>query len=204
MLPNPGADLYNLFYKIPGYQDHLSYTDADGRYELKGVLLYPQVKHGMYRLWAAHDGYGPWSDQLPFLAACTKLDLGKQLSNEVVVDLAAEPAGAIRILATRRDGTPFTGTKAVSIASGFFQEIFTAEFKDGVYVRPGVLVSNKDLPWSRVILFDDPSGAVPSQRALDAGKPIDMSRLVDDGPILLDVMTQVRLNEFTTLKVTVP
>ncbi|MGE5507030.1 MAG: hypothetical protein ACM3RP_00870 [Chitinophagales bacterium] len=204
MLPQPGMDLYNLHYKIPAYDNRLTYTDAQGRFELTNVVLYPQVAHKMYRLWAATDGYEPYADQYPFVAACTKLDLGKQLQNELWIDLEAEPAGALRIIATRRDGTPFSGTKAISIASGFFQETFTAVFKDGVYVRPGVLASSKDVPWSRVILFDDPDGSVPTKRALDAGKAIDMSRLIDDGPIILDVQTAFRANEFTTIRVTLP
>jgi hypothetical protein len=204
MLPQPGMDLYNLHYQIPGYDNRLTFTDAQGRFELKNVVLYPQVAHKMYRLWAATDGYEPYADQYPFVAACTKLDLGKQLQNELWLDLEAEPAGALKLIATRRDGTPFSGTKAISIASGFFQETFTAVFREGVYVRPGVLASSKDIPWSRIILFDDPEGAVPTRRALAAGKAIDMSRLIDDGPILLDVQTAVRPNEFTTIRVTLP
>lgn len=204
MLPQPGMDLYNLHYKIPDYQNHLVFTDAEGRFEMKGVIRPPQVQHGILRLWAATDGYEEYADKYPFLAACTKLDLANQLQNEISLTLDAEPAGALRIIATRRDGTSFTGTKAISISSGMFQETFTAVFKNGVYVRPGVLVSSKDNPWSRIILFDDPDGATTTQRALAAGKVIDMSRLIDDGPILLDVQTVIRLNEFTTLRVTLP
>lgn len=204
MLPNPGMDLYNLVYKIPGYQDHLTYTDAEGKFEVNGVIRYPEVKHGIFRLWAAYDGYGEWADRAPFLKACTKIDLANQLQNELWVDLVAEPAGALRIIAARKDGTPFNGTKAISIGSGYFLETFTAEFRNGVYVRPGVALPNPDMPWSRVILFDDPHASITMQRALDAGKPIDMTRLIDDGPALLDVMTAFKQGEFTTMRVVIP
>lgn len=204
MLPQPGMDLYNLHYRIPGYDNHLTYTDAEGKFEMRGVVRHPQVEHGTYRLWAALDGYEEYADRYPFLAACTKLDLANQLTNELWVDLPAEPAGALKIIATRRDGSPFTGTKAISIASGWFQETFTAVFKNGVYVRPGVLVSTKDYPWSRVLLMDDPDGSVPTRRALEAGKAIDMTRLIDDGPVLVDVQTVIRPDEFTTIRLTLP
>jgi hypothetical protein len=204
MLPNPGMDLYNLVYKIPGYQDHLTYTDAEGKFEVKGVIRYPEVKHGIFRLWAAYDGYGEWADRAPFLKACTKIDLANQLQNELWVDLEAEPAGALRIIATNKDGTPFTGTKAISIGSGYFLETFTAEFKNGVYVRPGVALPNPDMPWSRIILFDDAHASITMKRALDAGKPIDMTRVIDDGPAILDVMTTFKQNEFTTIRVMMP
>lgn len=204
MLPNPGMDLYNLYYQIPGYQDHLTFTDAEGKFEMRGVVLHPEVKHRIYVLWASQNRHGEWVERYPFLAACTRLDLGNQLSNEVWVDLTAEPAGAVKIVAQRPDGSPFTGTRAVSIASGFFKATYTAEFRNGVYVRSGVLASDKDYPWTRVVIMNDPNGAIPTQRALDAGKPIDLSRVVDDGPVVCDIMTVVKPEEFTVLRVTVP
>lgn len=157
VLPAKGIDRDNSYYQIPDRDEHYTKTDAAGRFVMTNVIDYPQVKHRLYKLFR-----GDFDVDLPLVPGYQTdiVNLNKATSTTIELTVRMEPAATLRIILKDRNGRRFTGTKAVSIATGKGRRyVSLAEFKNGVatmYVHPG----DPQTP-GRVILlrWEDPTEA---------------------------------------------
>ncbi|MGE5508642.1 MAG: hypothetical protein ACM3RP_09215 [Chitinophagales bacterium] len=130
--PERGLDKENAFYRIPGRNIHYAVTGPDGRFEMTGVVDYPQVATHTYRIVRAGA-----EDQFPYDQ--------EKASDTVHLDRCTDPNGVIRltirlyaisqvkIVLKGRDGRPFTGSRVVSLVTeGGRPRTLVAEFTDGV------------------------------------------------------------------------
>lgn len=64
-LPGSGVDNDNVYYRIPGYNDHLTYTNENGEFTMSGVIDYPQNTTHTYRLEPGRMYYTVWMTTYP-------------------------------------------------------------------------------------------------------------------------------------------
>jgi hypothetical protein len=190
-----GMDVENLIWRIPRRDVHATVTDKNGEFVMKNIVDYPEVYTHTYRVWAGDDDWGPWSEKWPTLKACTRIDLSKQLANEIEVELRGEPAAALKLVATTPDGKPFTGTRSVAVHSGRHRFDYTAHFYRGISYKVGIPLPDFDYPETRIVVFNELDSTVTKERRLAEGKPIDMSAMFLDGPILKDFRSKSELNK---------
>lgn len=195
MNPTSGMDVENVFWRIPNREIHPTVTDKNGEFVMTGVVDYPENYTHTYRVWAGDDDWGPWTEKWPTLKACTRIDLSKQLSNEIVVELRGEPAAGLKILATTPDGKPFSGTRSVAVHSGRHRFCYTAHFYNGVSYKAGIPLPDFDYPETRIVVFNELNSTITKERRLSEGKPIDMSAMFLDGPIIKDFRSKAELNK---------
>lgn len=190
-----GMDVENVFWRIPNRQIHPTVTDKNGEFTMTGVIDYPENYTHTYRIWVGDDDWGPFAEKYFALKACTRVDLSKQLSNEIGVVLKGEPAAGLKLLATTPDGKPFTGTRSVAVHSGRHRFCYTAHFYNGVSIKCGIPLPDFDYPETRIIVFNEIDSKFTKERRLREGKPIDMSAMFLDGPIIKDFRSKSELNK---------
>lgn len=179
VLPGKGMDRDNSYYKIPDRDDHSTRTDADGRFLMTNVVDYPQVKNRLYKLFR-----GDFETRWPFVPAWQSdiVSLNKATSTTIEVTVHMEPAAMVKLILKDRNGRRFTGTKAVSIATGKGRRYTSlARFEDGVAVvtcSPG----DPKMP-GRLILLRWENQAEAKQQAREHGQLIDGMALVTYGII---------------------
>lgn len=195
MNPTSGMDVENVFWKIPNREIHPTTTDKNGYFTLTNVVDYPENYTHTYRIWAGDDDWGPWAEKWAMVKACTRVDLSKQLSNEIEVELRGEPAAALKIIATTPDGKPFNGTRSVAVHSGRHRFVYTAHFHDGVAIKAGIPLTDFDYPETRIVVLNEINSKYTKERRLGDGKPIDMSAMFLDGPIIKDFRSKAELNK---------
>lgn len=195
MNPTSGMDVENVYWRIPNRDIHPTHTGKNGEFVMTDVVDYPENYSHTYRIWAGDDDWGPWTEKYPVLKACTRVDLSKQLSNEIEVVLKGEPAAALKIVATTPDGKPFTGTRSVAVHSGRHRFCYTAHFYNGVSMKAGIPLTDFDYPETRIVVFNEVDSKFTKERRLANGKPIDMSAMFLDGPIIKDFRSKAELNE---------
>ncbi|MGE5508327.1 MAG: hypothetical protein ACM3RP_07610, partial [Chitinophagales bacterium] len=195
MNPTSGMDVENVYWKIPNRNIHPTHTDKNGEFVMTGVVDYPENYTHTYRIWAGDDDWGEWTERYPALKACTRVDLSKQLSNEIEVVLKGEPAAGLKLLATTPSGKPFTGTRSVAVHSGRHRYVYTAHFYNGVSMKAGIPLTDFDYPETRILVFNEIDSTFTKERRLQSGKPIDMSAMFLDGPVLKDFRSKAELNQ---------
>lgn len=203
-LPNAGnADRSNSFYKIPNYDQHLVFTDDNGRFTMSGVIDYPQVTQRKYRLWSVtEETEAIRLKSNPFIRTTATVDLSKAVDGKIYVVVRGEPGAALKVTAKCEDGRPFSGMLNIAIISGQHTYLKALNFRDGVGISPAVPAGNAQQP-GRVI-FLPPSATPASSSALIAqGKDLSVATIKGEG-VIADRLVQFMPFQWANVEITIP
>jgi hypothetical protein len=176
VLPQKGVDRDNTYYEVPGRDEHRVVTDAEGRFVMTGVVDYPQVKHHTYRL------QGNWTHDFTLVDAYGSdvLSFVNVPKNTIELTIRTEPGATLRVVVKDRSGRPFTGTRAVSVATGHGRRlVITVDFENGVgrlLLPPGDVQTP-----GRVALLRWGDQREARRQAESHGHPTDFSAFVSYG-----------------------
>lgn len=137
--PNGDDDLSNVYYKLTNYDDHLTYTDAEGRFTMTGVMDLDQVETHKYRVWSGGSDLDEVRMRVnPCIQVSQFIDFHEVKEKEIYLVIRAEVRSAVRVTMKFADGTPFNGTVSVAIQNGKRLQSRTAVFKDGLWGAPAL------------------------------------------------------------------
>ncbi|MGE5508396.1 MAG: hypothetical protein ACM3RP_07955 [Chitinophagales bacterium] len=201
--PNGDDDLGNVYYKIPNYDDHFTYTDSDGRFTMTGVMDLAQVETHKYRLWTG----GSDTDAIrmrisPCIQVSTILDFTTATKSELYVILRAEARSAVRVTMKYADGTPFNGSVSVAILNGKKLQNRTAVFKDGSWGAPAIPAGD-GREMGRILILKEASSAETFTRLLAEGKEANAETVKEAG-VLLDKRVQFLPLQVATVELVLP
>lgn len=201
-LPTTGVDNDNVFYRIPGYNDHLTYTDENGEFTMTNVQDYPQNTCHTYRLEPGRMYETVWAEKYPFIRPYLKVNLADYPNTDrIEVLVKPEPAAALKVYVRDKDGQPYNGTLSVSIDTGSHRMNHIARFRDGLYIFAGVPVL-KNYP-AKIALLAARTARETKEKRVREGKPIGMEEFITDDAFFI-APVQLMPFQWTTVECTVP
>lgn len=201
--PNGDDDLANVYYKIPNYDEHFTYTDAEGRFTMTGVMDLAVVETHKYRVWTG----GSDTDAIrmrisPCIQVSTILDFATVTKNDIYVILRAEARSALKITMRYADGTPFNGSVSVAIMNGKRLQNRTAVFQNGFWGAPAIPAGD-GREMGRILVLKEKTSEETLARLLATGKEASAETVREVG-VLLDKRVQFLPLQVATLELVLP
>jgi hypothetical protein len=193
----------NVFYRVPNYDDHLTYTDAEGKFTMTGVLDYPLVTTHQYRVWSG----GPDLDVLkmklnPCIQVSYGIDFTTATSSELYLVIRAEARSALKVTMRYDDGTPFNGTVSVAIKNGKSLQTRTAVFRDGFWGAPSIPLGNGQ-DNARILILKVKSVQEKTAELLKEGRELTADTVTELG-VLLDKRLRFLPLQVSTVDLVLP
>lgn len=201
--PNGDDDVMNVFYRVPNYNDHLTYTNAEGQFVMTDVIDYPQVTTRQYRIWSGGSDLDVIRMQRnPCIQVSTGVDFATATSNEIYLVIKAEARSALRVTMSFDDGTPFNGTVSVAIRNGKLLQTRTAVFRDGYWGAPAIPLGT-GVDNGRILILKVKSIQEATAKLLAEGKELTADSVTELG-VLLDKRVQFLPLQVSSVELVLP